>query len=859
VTRRAILAIAGLFLSTALAPAQIYVSPSGNDNNPGTEQQPFLTIQKARDLARTRNQQLAADLTIYLAAGTYRLSQPLALDAQDSGTNGHNIIYTRQDETRAARIIGSVAVTGWELADRARNLWSAPAPDALKNTRQLYVDGVRAYRTRGRVPVALTQTVAGYTAGSTEMARWRNPADLEFVYTGGNSVWSERSEGLGPWTEPRCPVAAISGAAITMAQPCWDNSTKRAMLPSGERTANLVGPAAVGKQPAYVENAYELLGTPGQWYFDRAARRLYYVPRPGEDLSKADVEAPVLETLLTGEGAHNLMFSGLWFEFATWLQPSSPEGFSEIQANYTLTGANAWATQGLCSLVPNGQCPYGAWTRPAANVRFHNGAAIQFEKDVFAHLGAAGLDLGDGAQNDRVEGCLFSDISGNGLELGAVDQPLATGAGITRDNQIRNNHIVNIGAEYHGAVGLVVGYAQRTIVAHNQLDHLPYAAISMGWGGWPDKIRRPGQANYSQENLVANNRIFDYMLVLADGGAIYTQGLTGPSLDAGEKVTTNVIYNQFGSGHAIYTDNGSSNVTVADNVIYHTNFDNWGSRHHNYYNAADGKDYDPLVISGNYWQQGTPDSGKDAVRIQGNHLISMLEQVPFSILGDAGIQEDWRHLLDLRLGRPSPPEPPLRVGAAAGNGVAYVTWTPSVFKDSEPMQSYIVTASSGAQATISAEDLWSIGYVKITGLPNGKPCTFTVTAKNANGASSPSMPSLPVTPSGQPISPPAAPSNVKAYAGAGGLVSIHFQDPAVAHKESSPAPIMAYIVTVKPGNRRVTLTGPAMVALQGTTHTTFGIVDGLKPGETYTFDVAAVNPAGEGAAASTDSVTLPKE
>jgi hypothetical protein len=93
-------------------------------------------------------------------------------------------------------------------------------------------------------------------------------------------------------------VAAITGTTITMAQPCWDNSTKRVMPRSGARTANLVGPMSVGKQPAYVENAFELLGMPGQWYLDRSAHQVYYVLRSGEDMRTADVEMPVLETLV---------------------------------------------------------------------------------------------------------------------------------------------------------------------------------------------------------------------------------------------------------------------------------------------------------------------------------------------------------------------------------------------------------------------------------------------------------------------------------------------------------------------------------------------------------------------------------
>ena len=220
--------------SATVLPAQadIYVSPNGDDSNPGTQAQPVKSLERARDLARGMNQAMTGDVTVWLAGGTYRLAEPLALEAKDSGSGGHDVIYAAM-EGQTPVISGGARVTGWKLADAGKNLWSAPAPAGLKNTRQLYVNGVRAWRTQGRLPVKLTETKTGYVADSPVMASWRNPSDIEFVYTGGNEIWSERSSGLGAWTEPRCPVASIDGATITMAEPCWDNSTKRVPLPPG--------------------------------------------------------------------------------------------------------------------------------------------------------------------------------------------------------------------------------------------------------------------------------------------------------------------------------------------------------------------------------------------------------------------------------------------------------------------------------------------------------------------------------------------------------------------------------------------------------------------------------------------------
>lgn len=839
-------------MARPIPAATIYVSPRGNDHNAGTRTAPIRTLTHARDLVRGRNAHMQGDIDVVLEGGVYRLSAPLTLDARDSGTNGHDVIYTAADGQTAV-ISGGVRVAGWKLTDPARHLWSAPAPAGLTDTRQLYVNGVRALRTRGRLPVTLTETPTGYTASSAVMATWRNPSDIEFVYTGGNSLWTEHSEGLGAWTEPRCPVASISGATITMAEPCWTNSTKRVFLPNGKRTANLVGPASVGRQPEYVENAYELLGTPGQWYFDRSAHRIYYVPRAGEDLKTADVEAPKLQALVTGQGSaaspiHNIVFRGIRFEYATWLDPDTPEGFSEIQANFRLTGPDGYRTQALCGFVPNGTCPFANWTPAPGNVSFRYDHQIRFIRDGFAHLGAEALQLGDGSQSDRVEGCVFTDISANALALGGVDKPEATGADATAGNRILNNYFFDTPVEYHDGVSILVGYAQNTLIAHNLIHHVPYSGISIGWGGWPDKIQKPGVSNTSHDNVIEDNRIDHHLLLLADGGAIYTQGLTGDSLAHGEKVRGNVVTHQYGSGHAIYSDNGSSEMTITGNVVFDTNFDNWGSRHHDYYGDNDGKAYDPIDVEDNTWQQGDPDSSRLNITEKGNRLIGRLGQAPAATLRNAGLEPQYRDLLRERFGAASAPEPPQRVAAAVAPGEAFVAWNPPIFEGSAPVASYTVTSSRGQHLTVSAAQFARLGYVRFRGLQNGESYTFTVTATNAKGTSSPSLPSAAVTP-GAAIHVPGAPQRAFAHAG-DGMASIHFQAP----KDTGGSPVLAYVVTVLPGGRKVTFTGRKELTLDGR-HTTFEVIDGLKNGQSYTFAVAAVNAAGAGAATTTAAVT----
>src|SRR2546430_17203409 len=78
----------------AATQATVFVSPSGNDANPGTSaSQPVKTLQHARDLVRGLNQSMTGDIVVSLANGTYPLSQTLTLDARDSGSGGHKVIW----------------------------------------------------------------------------------------------------------------------------------------------------------------------------------------------------------------------------------------------------------------------------------------------------------------------------------------------------------------------------------------------------------------------------------------------------------------------------------------------------------------------------------------------------------------------------------------------------------------------------------------------------------------------------------------------------------------------------------------------------------------------------------------------
>jgi hypothetical protein len=84
---------------------------------------------------------------------------------------------------------------------------------------------------------------------------------------------------------------------------------------------------AAGKA-CYLENALEMLDQPGEWYLDRQTGVLSYMPRDGEDLTRAEVVAPVLQkTMLAVIGTHerpvlNVHFKGIHVEHVDWPLPA---------------------------------------------------------------------------------------------------------------------------------------------------------------------------------------------------------------------------------------------------------------------------------------------------------------------------------------------------------------------------------------------------------------------------------------------------------------------------------------------------------------------------------------------------------
>ncbi|SHN29872.1 right-handed parallel beta-helix repeat-containing protein [Actinacidiphila paucisporea] len=266
----------------------LHVAPDGH-GTACTAQRP-CSLDTARDQARKLVPGAEGDVVVELQGGTYRLTGPFRLGVQDSGRPGHPVVYQAAAGQNPV-LTGAVKVTGFVKTDAEKDVYRAKIPAGAAG-RELFVNGVRADRDRGtRDPSGFTVTATGFTTADPGYARWTDPARVEVVRNSG-------------WKQMRCPLASIApsasgGSNLTVDPACWNNN--HSSVPNPGFPFNGAGlPTLDGI--TWLENAYQLLGTPGQFYIDQNAGYLYYVPRPGENLATADVELPVAPELVDASG-----------------------------------------------------------------------------------------------------------------------------------------------------------------------------------------------------------------------------------------------------------------------------------------------------------------------------------------------------------------------------------------------------------------------------------------------------------------------------------------------------------------------------------------------------------------------------
>jgi protein-S-isoprenylcysteine O-methyltransferase Ste14 len=584
----ALLALALSLPAGASGAVRIWVSPRGSDAGAGTKADPFATLARAqRQERRALRLHPNASVSVILRGGTYRLRQPLTLNASDSARRGHRVVYRAYEGERPV-LSGAVRVPGsaWSLYDKQAGIWRAHVGKV--RTRELYVNGSRATRAAtSEYPAGFRPAWNGGGSGSgIEYLPTVQPEGLNPPSWGDPTTWTNvgaiEAVILTQWKTMSVPLESVVPASgstpglLRMAEPAWQNANAF-RGPDGEPGIWSFW------QVTRFENALQFLDEPGEWYLDEAHGWLYYMPYSWQHLRTADVELPVRQALVRGKGTakkpiRNVEFRGLTFAYATWLGPSGDSGYVSDQGGFHLVGYGH---------EPNeiGHDPNDAGTPGDVSVEY--GRNVRFAGDRFRHLGAVGLALGSGSHHDAVVGSTFADVGSSALQLsgiGAVDHAPPGPAQTSLGNTISGNLISHVAWEYPDAPGIFVGFSSGTKVVGNLVEDVPWSGIALGWGwGLLDPGGFPGLQHATRQqwgawetptpnrnSLVAHNTIREFLGLLWDGGAIYTTGAQGTSPEDGLRIEGNVAYGKRpdAGGNTFYTDGGSRYITLAGNVSY---------------------------------------------------------------------------------------------------------------------------------------------------------------------------------------------------------------------------------------------------------------------------------------------------
>ena len=520
----------------------LYVTPEGQGI--GAEKNDPTSLPRALDYIRQlRRVGVGQPISIRLAEGLYPLGNTIVLDPSVTG------VTIEPDGNADVKLIGGRRITGfgWDEYNGVKCL-SADLGGECDFT-DFYVNGTRARFTRYPVEGWLyADDVENHDGQLFSSSKWfiAQKGDIPAL----KNVERVQISFCHYWIDEHTPMES------------YDPETRKVtfLYPSRFQIAGAKGSSSALEY--CLENVAETFGAhPDEWYADGG--KIYYIPRD-DSITPDTIEAYAPKI-------HKL------FEFR-----GTPDNHVK---NIRLKNLKLGVTRGEYGSL-------GVWGGTDQSVKFASDAQAVSQADgsvSFAYaencsvedcsltnFGVHGFVAGRGCHGIRLSGVKMIDGGAGGVKIEGGPNGSAESEK-TWGNTVEDCTILSCGRRYYAACGVLLIHTSENTVAHNEIGYLYYTGVSVGWvWGYA--------ANPSHDNLITKNHIHhlgDGML--SDMGGVYLLGI-----QPGTVVSNNVIHDvkskNYG-GWALYTDEGSSYMTLENNICYNTS-DNSYHQHYGSMNTV---------------------------------------------------------------------------------------------------------------------------------------------------------------------------------------------------------------------------------------------------------------------------------
>lgn len=552
-----------------LNTSTLYIDPINGDDiecngyaptSDGHGSGPVKTFERAIWLIRRlRSAGIGYPITIKLTDDIY-LDHPILFssvvdDSQISRETGLGCVTVTSYKKRR-RVIGGMKITGWhEDSFNGVRCLSAEVDRKMLGGRyftDLYVNGAPAsvthYPESGTLK-ALAVDESSYSVVKRELDGYAkyiivNKADLEGI----NGIEDATVSYCHYWIDEHTPVKS------------YDRETGKLVFKYRSRFRATVQyePSATSDVHYVLENIPDRFKNSGEWYLDRNACKVYYIPRDeSEQADSIEVFAPLTDKLFVVKGDSEHKISDIRFKDLELLCTKG----DYASASCSVSDEDFWAQcddnkdeQYFASDIQSVCGAHGS-------VVFEHAENCRVENCAMQAIGVHAIEIKCGCHGIRVEGSSFEDIGAGGVKIfggeSGVDKNLET-----YGNTIRNNRFLRLGLRYNAACGILVCHSYENEISDNEIGYLGYTGISVGWvWGY-----RPSNTHH---NIIRGNHIHHVGVgKLSDMGGIYTLGI-----QHGTIVENNIIHDVKSShygGWGIYPDEGSSFISIEGNTVYET-------------------------------------------------------------------------------------------------------------------------------------------------------------------------------------------------------------------------------------------------------------------------------------------------